>query len=157
MSITDEKLMIYQLMHKIIEERRELSKQYFDLKTKLDELDKKNNEFSIQGRTSLTSFEREKIKQQDYLFSKNRNSHYISFDRVSKNIVSILKQSPIPLSNKQILDQLNQEYEFTISLQNLTCNILPKMRNECSIPIQKAYRGFWQYRRAKTEGGKGND
>lgn len=149
MSINSEKIIIYQLMQEIVKERRELSKQYFDLKTKLDQLNSKNSIILDQTVDNLTIMEKEKIRQQDYFFNKNRNGHHNTFDRVKKNIVSILKDSPIPLSNKQIFEKLNEEYELSISLENLSCNILPKMKNERSLRVQKICRGYWQYERKK--------
>lgn len=147
MSIEKEKKIIYELMREIIAERRELSKQYFDLKCRLDQLEKKEcKELDIKTKP-LTIIEKEMIKQKDFLAKENKAGHCNSFDRVSKHIVSILKQSPTPLSNKQIFYKLHDEYEIAISLKNLTCNILPKMINERSLPVQKAYRRYWQYKR----------
>ncbi|WP_138314738.1 hypothetical protein [Enterococcus faecium] len=157
MTINSERIMIYQLMQEIIKERRELSKQSFDLKSKLDSLEKEQDHFLGHSEPALTVFEKEKINQQDYFFKNNKRSHHSSFDRVSKNILSILKQSPIPLSNKQILNKLTKEYELSISLNNLTCNILPRMKNDQSLPIQKAYRGYWQYKRPSQKGVELND
>lgn len=157
MSIDTEKIIIYQLMREIIEERRELSKQYFDLKVKLDQLDKKEYVVPEQEKRLPTTLEREKIKQQDYLYNTNKTAYYNSFDRVSKNIISILKQSSVPLSNKQIFNKLNKEYELSISLKNLTCNILPKMKRERSLPVQQACRGYWQYMRDIQKGVTVND
>ena len=152
MFIEEEKRVIYKLMKEIIEERRELSKQYFDLKQRLNELTKKEESVPRTYKKNFSILERERITQQDYLKSQNKNSYYNSFDRVSKNIISILKNSTVPLSNKQILAKLNKEYELSISLRNLTCNILPKMNKERSLPIQKAYRGYWQYKLFIKEG-----
>lgn len=154
MSFDKEKLIIYQLMREIIEERRELSKQFFDLKSKLDRIEKGDFREPRQKNSDFSILESEKIKQQDYFYSRNKTQHYLSFDRVSRTIVSILKQSSVPLSNKQILDKLMNEYEFSITLNNLTCNILPKMNNERSVPVQRAYRGFWQYKLFSKEGSK---
>lgn len=154
MPIETEKLIIYQLMREIIEERRALSKHYYELKTRLDQLDKKVlNEPKI-SETSLTILEKEKINQQDYFHKKNRTYHYNSFDRVSRTIVSILKESPVPLNNKQILKKLTNEYELSLTLKNLTCNILPKMNSERSLPVQRAYRGYWQYKLFSKEGSR---
>ncbi|MBV7389638.1 hypothetical protein KUA55_03030 [Enterococcus sp. ALS3] len=157
MSIDKEKLIIYQLMQEIIEERRELSKQYYDLKIKLDQFEGKETCTSKLSKSSLTNLDREKIKQQDYFYKKNKTQHYNSFERTSRTVVSILKQSPIPLSNKQILDKLTTEYELSITLENLTSNILPKMINERSLPIQRAQRGYWQYKLLSKEGSSAND
>lgn len=152
MSIDKEKLIIYQLMQQIIVERRELSKQYYDLKKKLDQFEERYHNGSKQSEATLTILDKEKIKQEDYFFKRNKSQHHNSFDRVSRTIVSILKQSPVPLSNKQILDKLTKEYELSITLKNLTCNILPKMNNERSLPVQRAYRGYWQYKLFNKEG-----
>lgn len=154
MSIDKEKRIIYQLMQEIIEERRELSKQYFDLKSKLDRIEKRAGSENIQTKSSLTILEKERINQYDYFFKNNKTQHHNSFDRVARTIVSILKESPVPLSNKQILDKLTKEYDIWITLRNLTCNILPKMNKQCSLPVQRAYRGFWQYKLFSKEGSK---
>lgn len=152
MSIEKEKQIIYHLMREIIKERRELSKQYFDLKSKLDKLDKEESINTDKIKHSLTPQKKGLIHKTDHFFKGQKKSKYHSFDRISKNILSILKQSSIPLSNKQIFCKLNEEYELSISLENLTCNILPKMINERSLPVQKAYRGYWQYKRLSKEG-----
>lgn len=148
LDIQKEKELIYDLLGKHIDERRELNKQYEGLKQQLDDLNSVEHSpkrVSSGGRKTLSILEREKIRNRDYLFSKNKTQHQISFDRVSKNILAILKQSPVPLSNKQLLEKLNTEYELCISYKNLTCNILPKMIKERSLPIERAYRGYWQY------------
>ncbi|EOW2605862.1 hypothetical protein ACOU98_002012, partial [Listeria monocytogenes] len=148
LNIQAEKKLIYSLLQNLIDERRELNRQYDGLEKRLEALNGVEQSFLTTSTTNgkLNSvFEKEKIREQDYLFNKNRTQHHVSFDRVSKNILSILKQSPIPLSNKQLLESLNAEYEMCISYKNLTCNILPKMLKERSLPIERAYRGYWQY------------
>lgn len=157
MFIENERLIIYQLMQEIIKERRELSKQYFDLKERLEKIDNKECCVPQQNEQVITILEAEKIKQQDFLIKNNKTVRYISFDRVSKNIVSILKQSPMPMSNRQIQNRLNKEYELSIALSNLTSNILPKMKNERSVPVQKACRGYWQYKQVGGERSNLND
>mgnify|MGYP004717614989 CR=1 FL=1 len=148
LNIQEEKKLIYDLLQNLIDERRELNRQYDKLEKHLEALNGVEQSFLT---TSITNgklnsvFEREKIREQDYSFNKNKTQHHVSFDRVSKSILSILKQSPIPLSNKQLLESLNTEYELSISYKNLTCNILPKMLKERSLPIERAYRGYWQY------------
>lgn len=55
MSIDEEKIIIYQLMHELIEERRELSKQYFDLKSKLDQIEERESG-SLKQKKTLFQF-----------------------------------------------------------------------------------------------------
>lgn len=57
MNISEEKRYIYSMMNTITDERRELTKIYYDLKTRLSELDKLQreglDELSIEGRVDL--------------------------------------------------------------------------------------------------------
>lgn len=147
-NIQKEKQLIYVLLRKLIDERRELNKQYEELKKRLDDLNSMEQvsaEILSGNKKNISVLEKEKTQSKDYLFRKNKTQHHVSFDRVSKNILSILKQSPVPLSNQQLLKKINTEYELSISYKNLTCNILPKMLKERSLPIERAYRGYWQY------------
>ena len=143
----EEKKIIYKLMRELIAERRELSKQYYDLKERLDSLNTLPNVPNIKKEPTTTSslIEKEQIQERDAFHHKYKSAHYLPFDRVSKNILSILKQSPVPPSNKQILEKLNTEYELHVTYQNLSANILPKMLKERSLPIEKSCRGYWQY------------
>jgi hypothetical protein len=153
-SIQEEKRIIYELMREIILERRELSKQYYELREQLVALDNfKDISIVNKKNASLTILEKEKIREEDYLHRKNKSFHYIPFARISKNILSILKESPVPLSNKQLAEKLSTDYEVGINYSNLTSNILPKMLNERELPIEKAYRGYWQYRLPKSKEG----
>lgn len=79
-------------------------------------------------------------------FKRSKTNHYLSFDRISKNVISLLKQSSIPISNKEILNRINSEFEMTVSYKNLSSNILPRMHQDSSIPVERVCRGFWQYK-----------
>ena len=83
-----ERLAIYQFMKEIIKERSDLSKQYYDLKTELYQLNERENNGPVKLKSVLTILDHEKNKMQ----------HYNSFDQVSRTIVSILKQLSVPLS-----------------------------------------------------------
>ncbi|MGC3319488.1 hypothetical protein [Enterococcus faecalis] len=130
----EEKKIIYELMKELMVERRALSQQYYELKQYLDSLSQLPVEPSKKEfNRNNTLLEKEKIRNKDEFYKKNKSSNHIPFDRVSKNILSILKR-------------LNTEYELHVTYSNLTNNILPKMLNEYSLPIERAYRGYWQYR-----------
>ena len=152
MNPCEEKEQIYTLMKELIQERRELTKQYYALKERLELLDN-TSEKMLSVETPLskqailpTNLEKEQIRQKDYYIKNNPTAHHVSFDRHARNIASILKQSDVPLSNKQLFSKLQKEFETPISYSNLTCNILPKIQESSTIPVEKAYRGFWQYR-----------
>lgn len=139
-------LKIYQLLTEVRQEIRELNKQYYDLESRLHTLSITEPLALQKIKNKHTLLEQEKILSKDKFYKHNKTAHHIPFDRISKNVLSILKQSPIPQSNKQLLEKLNTEYDLCISYSNLTNNILPKMINERNLPIEKACRGYWQYR-----------
>lgn len=157
MNAGEEKKIIYELMREILTERRILSQQYFELKEKLSKLGTietttKTNERNSVVETSnneekKSKFAKEKLIQDDFYHRNNKSGHFVSFDRISKNIVFILKQSDVPLSNKELYERLTSEFEMVTSYSNLTCNILPRMHKDSSINVERAYRGFWQYRK----------
>jgi len=143
----EEKKIIYELMKELMVERSALSQQYYELQQYLDSLNQLPVEPSKKEfNRNNTLLQKEKIRSKDEIYKKNNSSNHIPFDRISKNILSSLKQSSVPQSNKQILKRLNTEYELHVTYSNLTNNILPKMLNEYSLPIERAYRGYWQYR-----------
>lgn len=113
-----ERLAIYQFMKEIIKERSDLSKQYYDLKTELYQLNERENNGPVKLKSVLTILDHEKNKMQ----------HYNSFDQVSRTIVSILNQLSVPLSKKQIIGKLINKNELSITLKNLTCTI--SIKNE---------------------------
>ena len=113
-----ERLAIYQFMKEIIKERSDLSKQYYDLKTELYQLNERENNGPVKLKSVLTILDHE----------KNKKQRYNSFDQVSRTIVSILKQLSVPLSKKQIIGKLINKNELSITLKNLTCTI--SIKNE---------------------------
>ena len=136
---------IRKLMKEIIIKRRELSKQYFNLKQDLEKL---NSDVYPRCMTKSTVIvtKKKNIKE---VRTKNvtRNCGVIhSFERISSVIVEIVKQSNTPISNKEIYRKMIEDFQINISYSNLTCNILPKMIQKKGIPIEKAYRGYWQYK-----------
>lgn len=154
MSIEKEKRMLYDLMREIIEERRMLTKLYFELKehikkmnTPINTEDCDRNDQIIEKEKTISTLKKEKEIQEANYFRKNRTAHYVSFERITSGVVSILKNSPVPLSNKELISRLTSDLEIHLTYSNLTCNILPRMHKDDSIPVYRAYRGYWQYRR----------
>jgi hypothetical protein len=70
----------------------------------------------------------------------------VSYQQISLTIASILKDSQRPLRNQEIYSILKEKGDNQISIQNLTSNILPKLNKDKKIPVERAYRGYWQYR-----------
>ncbi|MBO1125367.1 hypothetical protein FQS96_07765 [Enterococcus faecalis] len=150
MHIEEDKIIIYDLMKQIIEERRILSKLYFEFKEQLNKLNNSKEETQtskgVHFEKNTFNLQIEKEIQGANYSKKNRTAHYISFERISKNIVYILKQSPVPLSNKELISRLTNEFEIELNYSNLTSNILPRIHGDDSIPVYRAYRGYWQYK-----------
>lgn len=151
MDNASEKKYIYQQMNLIIEERRELTKLYFQLKERLSLLDKSVNSKEIEKDNTLkekregnNTLNKESNYQQ-YILSKKTSTN-IPYQKIALTISSILKGSGRPLSNKEIYNILANEKKIHIGYKNLTMNILPKMNNDSKVNIERAYRGYWQYR-----------
>ncbi|MGO2963368.1 MAG: hypothetical protein ACTIDE_12250 [Carnobacterium maltaromaticum] len=155
MDNSSEKKYVYEQMKMIVEERRELTKQYHDLKERLTLLDQSN--FKIEPE-KLADFKAKEKKDdfkkeseyQRYILSKNSyRSKMISYQTIGLTISSLLKEAGRPLSNKEIYSRLNETNEIEVNYKNLTMNILPKMNKDSKMNVERAYRGYWQYRLTK--------
>ncbi|WP_207695619.1 hypothetical protein DOK67_0002236 [Enterococcus sp. DIV0212c] len=147
----DEKEKIYQLLHELIAERREITQQYYALKERLDFL---NNEkgtgiqpepISRASPISAHGISKKDIEHQKYVLSL-KTKHSIPYDKISRKISSILKEAGTPLNTKQIYCTLTKDSLFAVTYKNLSNNILPRAIRDNSINVEKAYRGFYQYR-----------
>ncbi|EAC3312909.1 hypothetical protein ACTBNQ_001389 [Listeria monocytogenes] len=152
MDYAEEKEFTYNLMQEIILERRELTKQYYLLKERLDTLDKQKVEpvkvqqsSSLKKSTPQNALKRE-IEYQKYKLSFGKNKT-LPRDKISTTICSILKEAGIPLNTKQIYHTLINDFQISLTYQNLAHNILPKAAKEKNLNIERAYRGFYQYHR----------
>lgn len=155
MDNSSEKKYVYEQMKMIFEERRELTKQYHDLKERLTLLDQSNfkNEpeklANFKAKEKKADFKKES-EYQRYILSKNSyRSKIISYQTIGLTISSLLKEAGRPLSNKEIYNRLNETNEIEVNYKNLTMNILPKMNKDSKMNVERAYRGYWQYRLTK--------
>ncbi|MGY0354377.1 hypothetical protein ACWY2R_07785 [Enterococcus avium] len=146
MSTFDEKKAIYDQMTKLIEERRVLTRAYYELKKELVDLKRneiKENEVSRKDNTNLSS----ELENQKY-FMDRRTKKYsgVCYQDMALKIASYLKEKGIPVATGEIYSMLKEKYQIFISYKNLVGNILPKIKNDSSINIERASRGYWQYR-----------
>ncbi|HCJ4447718.1 TPA: hypothetical protein NR419_002497 [Listeria innocua] len=145
-----EKEIIYKLMQELILERRELTKQYYFLKERLDILDNQKIEHSKDKVVLSSKKEKQQnvlkreIEYQKYKLSLGRNKTLLR-DKISTTICSILKESGVPLNTKQIYHTLINDFQISLTYQNLAHNILPKAAKEKNLNIERAYRGYYQY------------
>ncbi|EGO2739276.1 TPA: hypothetical protein NGF98_000860 [Enterococcus faecalis] len=143
----EEKKIIYALMREIVEERRELSKQYYDLKVKLDTLSmtSKINKFKEHESTKNEFLDKQENKfKKKISYSKKRK--YYPFERIAGYVVEILKSSEYPIRSKELFDQLINEYDVHILYNNFSNNILPRIMDSNNFSVEKVGRGYWQYK-----------
>ncbi|HBI2014829.1 TPA: hypothetical protein I0H46_RS13585 [Enterococcus faecalis] len=147
----EEKKVIYTLMREIVEECRELSKQYYDLKAKLDTLSMTSksvpqyNQFKEKEGTKNGFFEKQKDKF-DNKMSCSKKRKYYPFERIAGYVVEILKSSEYPIRSKELFDQLINEYDVHILYNNFSNNILPRIMDSNNFSVEKVGRGYWQYK-----------
>ncbi len=150
MDIRDEKCRVYEQLRLLMEERRELSKQYFDLKEYLihleDNQDTTSSDKAIHRDVEPMNLENEKELQDYFTQRKAIDNHHRSYKDYGFIIASILKESGKPLSAKQIYHEWTESYEIFPDYRNFVNNILPKINRDESIPVERAMRGYWQYR-----------
>ncbi|MBF2397076.1 hypothetical protein [Listeria seeligeri] len=155
MDNSSEKKYVYEQMKMIVEERRELTKQYHDLKERLTLLDHSNFKMEPEKLGDFKSKEKKddfkkESEYQRYILSKNSyRSKIISYQTIGLTISSLLKEAGRPLSNREIYNRLNETNEIEVNYKNLTMNILPKMNKDPKMNVERAYRGYWQYRLVK--------
>ncbi|EGO6122941.1 hypothetical protein G9L37_002954, partial [Enterococcus faecalis] len=125
--------------------------QYYVLKERLDFL---NNEkvaeitresISRASPSSAYGISKKDIEHQKYVLS-SKTKHSIPYDTISRKISSILKESGTPLNTKQIYYVLTKDSLFAITYKNLSNNILPRAIRDNSMNVERACRGYYQYR-----------
>ncbi|EAA0094067.1 hypothetical protein IGL98_001257 [Enterococcus sp. DIV0840] len=155
MDNSSEKKYVYEQMKLIIEERRELTKYYYELKERLDLIDhskfriEPTKDQTLRSKEKQTIFKKESEYQRYMLSKKSNQSKSVPYQIIGLTISSILKEAGRPLSNKEIYTILNDSSEIKVNYKNLTMNILPKMDKDSKMNVERAYRGFWQYRLTK--------
>ncbi|HBI1968695.1 TPA: hypothetical protein I0H54_RS06140 [Enterococcus faecalis] len=155
MDNSSEKKYVYEQMKLIIEERRELTKQYDELKERLDLIDhskfriEPTKDKTLKVKKKQTIFKKESEYQRYMLSKKLNQSKSVPYQIIGLTISSILKEAGRPLSNKEIYTILNDSSEIEVNYKNLTMNILPKMDKDSKMNVERAYRGYWQYRLTK--------
>ncbi|EHA7759315.1 AraC family transcriptional regulator, partial [Enterococcus faecalis] len=140
----DIRLHICHQMTQIINEVNRLTDIYDDLKQQLLSED---NEDTAES-SSLKQLQVDSEYQQ-YMSSKSKTYSRNSYQIISSKIVSLLKESGIPLSTKQIFECLVQEHNVSITYTNLSNNILSRMNKDTNINVERVHRGYWQYRLKK--------
>jgi len=135
----DGKKIIYQQLLIILKDIHTLIKAYEDSMERLKEYD------TNQKYLGQNSHFCEDIENQKYLLSKKKGKQGYDYQILALDIASLLKESGKPLSTYQIFQELN-EMGYSLSRSNLSHNIMQKINGDSRINVERAYRGYWQYR-----------
>ncbi|MBW9322490.1 hypothetical protein FG877_02760 [Enterococcus casseliflavus] len=147
MNIFDEKKAIYEQMRLLIEERREITKEYYALKQEINCLKRQTTSNLINSVGANKKNWSTDIENQKYMLSKrSKNSGTVMYHDVALKTASFLKEAKQPISTKHIFKFLVQEYYPNLSYNNFVSNLLPKIHDDPNINVERAYRGYWQYR-----------
>ncbi|EOL43647.1 hypothetical protein [Enterococcus caccae] len=138
----DERQFIYEQMRLIIDERRELTKIYYELKERLQHLGQKDSNPTKEATFTNKQKLAIDIENQQYFLNKKNQVNQNIYQR----IVSISKESHVPMTNRELFEQLTEKYHLSVSYNNLTNNILSRMNQDSSCKVERAYRDYWQYR-----------
>ena len=147
MGIFDEKEAIYEQMKLLIEERREITKKYYDLKQKLEAFEDKPSNSHFKNNCRKKNDWSMDIEHQKYILSKKeKNFSIVSYQDIALKIASFLKEAGQPVQTRQIFQFILERYNYNLTYSNFVSNILPRIHRDSNINVEKAYRGYWQYR-----------
>ncbi|MGM0110804.1 hypothetical protein [Enterococcus sp. DIV0187] len=133
-----EKEHLYYQMTTVLAEVQRLLKIYEELK------DHEFEESNDDGRIESVGIPKE-IENQKYLSDRKISGSGYDFQTLALTIASILKESGRPLASKEIHETLTKK-GYVLTRSNLTNNILRKINLDKRINVERAYRGYWQYR-----------
>lgn len=146
MNLLEEKKALLQLISELINERKTINSLYEALLHRLDRI--KEIEADIFEGKSMkeTSIIPKSEIDRTRFYDKKIKTASIPYDIISKDICYVLKNSGKPMNGAQIYSTITKTLHFNLDYKNLISNILPKIVNDKNVPIEKACRGFWQYR-----------
>ncbi|MDB1688220.1 hypothetical protein [Enterococcus casseliflavus] len=123
----------------------ELQRQMADIMEKMGDLANAYRNLNLQQKKLKTEL-MIKVTNNNYTQHKELIKCKNSYDIISLNVASFLKEQRIPIKAKEIHRFLTEEKNHTISYKNLQNNYLPRMNRDSKVNVERAYRGFWQYR-----------
>ena len=139
-----EKEKIYKQMSIVLEQIQKLMKTYDDWQNYL--LGHENEVIADEKKAVVPNKFAQEVESQKYFSKKGTQSIDNSYQTVAFKISSILKESAVPLSTRKVHELLLEEGISSISYSNLSKNILRRAHNDPKMNVERAYRGYWQYR-----------
>lgn len=140
----NEKDNVYRQMSSILEQVQGLMKTYEDWKNYLLGVENESQHES-KRKVSTKKFSQE-IESQKYFSREGLRFADNSYKTIALRISAILKEKGVPLSTRQIHELLLDDEITSISYSNLSNNILRRAHKDPKINLERAARGYWQYR-----------
>lgn len=140
-----EKEHLYHQMTMVLAEVQRLLKIYEELKDHAFEESNDDGRVESVGIPKENKIFAEEIENQKYLSDRKKSRSGYDFQTLALTIASILKESGRPLASKEIHETLTKK-GYVLTRSNLTNNILRKINLDKRINVERAYRGYWQYR-----------
>ena len=146
LNLLEEKRTLMKLLIELMHERKAVASLYEAVEKRLNRIEEIENTISEGHALSQTTIIPK--KEIDYTKFKDQKIklYSIPYDIISKDICYILKSSGIPMNASQIYSVVTKNLHFNLGYKNLVSNILPRMVEDNNLPVEKVYRGFWQYR-----------
>ena len=140
-----EKEQLYQQMTIVLAEVQRLLNIYEELKVHVFEESKFNEQTESVNIPKENKFFAKEIENQKYLSERKISRTGYDYQTISLTIASLLKESGRPLASKEIHEALTKK-GYVLTRSNLTNNILRRINLDKRINVERAYRGYWQYR-----------
>ena len=140
-----EKNQLYQQMNQILAEVQRLMAVYESLKDYLISEKAMKTTEKFTKKTEQPSIYQTEIENQQYLSERKRGRPGYDYQTLALTIASLLKEQGRPMSTKEIHESL-AEKGYMLTRTNLSSNILRRIQMDSKIHVERAYRGYWQYR-----------
>lgn len=140
-----EKEQLYQQMTMVLVEVQRLLKIYEELKDHAFEESKFKEQIESVNIPKENKFFAKEIEHQKYLSDRKIGKSGYDYQIIALTIASLLKESGRPLTSKEVHEALSKK-GYVLTRSNLTNNILRKINLDKRINVERACRGYWQYR-----------
>ncbi|MDF2534722.1 hypothetical protein [Enterococcus entomosocium] len=115
----------------------------------MDEIVVLSKEYELLKNQKFTynrDFSQERIHE-EYVKESENKKYNNSYDIISLYVASFLKLRGVPTKSQIIYNYLVEEKQVSLSYSNFQSNYLKKIHDDNKINVDRAHRGYYQYRR----------
>lgn len=123
----------------------EIQIELFKIMDEISKLMKRYSVLKCEYENNFSKFHQEELLK-EYLKEKVKGTKLNSYQIISIKISAYLKNRGIPTKAKEIFCYLSEKENISLTYQNLQSNYLYRMHNDRKVNVERAYRGYWQYR-----------